>query len=113
MASINQEQLASMPIPFCHPNEQTKALEEIERLFSIADEVERIATESIEHADKMRQSILKMAFEGKLVPQDPSDESAEKLLERIREERAKSKGEKGASKTKTKPKQLELSAYVE
>ena len=112
MASINQEQLASMPIPLCHPNEQTMVVEKIERLFSIADEVERIATESIEHADKMRQSILKMAFEGKLVPQDPSDESAEKLLERIREEREKSRGENGINRRKNKPKQLELSSYV-
>jgi type I restriction enzyme S subunit len=112
MASINQEQLASMPIPLCHPNEQTMVVEKIERLFSIADEVEKIATESIEHADKMRQSILKMAFEGKLVPQDPSDESAEKLLERIREEREKSRGENGINRRKNKPKQLELSSYV-
>ena len=35
------------------------------------------------------QSILKRAFGGKLVPQDPTDESAEKLLERIKEEKAK------------------------
>jgi type I restriction enzyme S subunit len=114
MASINQEQLALMPIPLCHPSEQTKAVEEIERLFSIADEVEKIATESIEQTDKMRQSILKMAFEGKIVPQDPGDEPANKLLERIREERAKSKGEQDAKRRmKNKPRQLELSGYVE
>ena len=54
-----------------------------------------------------------MAFEGKLVPQDPSDEPAKKLLERIREEKAKSKGEKNINDKKIKPKQLELSSYVE
>ena len=41
----------------------------------------------------MRQSILKKAFEGKLVPQDPNDEPAEKLLERIKAEKAKLEAE--------------------
>jgi type I restriction enzyme S subunit len=53
-----------------------------------------------------------VAFEGKLVPQDPNDEPADKLLERIKAERAKSKSEKDINKKKMKPKQLELSTYV-
>jgi len=39
--------------------------------------------------DKLTPSILAKAFRGELVPQDPNDEPAEKLLERIREEREK------------------------
>jgi type I restriction enzyme S subunit len=42
----------------------------------------------IERATRLRQSILKRAFEGKLVPQDPNDEPASVLLERIRDARA-------------------------
>jgi type I restriction enzyme S subunit len=38
---------------------------------------------------RLRQSVLKRGFEGKLVPQDPNDEPASVLLERIRAERAK------------------------
>jgi type I restriction enzyme S subunit len=38
-------------------------------------------------AESLRQSILKKAFEGRLVPQDPNDEPAEKLLERIKREK--------------------------
>ena len=92
--------------------EQQKIVEEIEQRFSVADEIEKIASQTASQAERLRQGILKQAFEGKLVPQDPSDEPADKLLQRIREERAKSMGEKDTNKKKIKPKQLELSSYV-
>ncbi len=57
------------------------------RRFSIADEVEKIVGSSLKQAERLRMSILKRAFEGKLVPQDPDDEPAEKLLERIKKEK--------------------------
>lgn len=57
-------------------------------------------------ASRLRQSILKRAFEGRLVPQDPNDEPAEKLLERIKAEReqlaaAKADGAKSKTKKRT------------
>jgi type I restriction enzyme S subunit len=67
--------------------EQHRIVEEIERRFSVADEVEKVIDNSLKQAERLRQSILKKAFEGKLVPQDPSDEPAEKLLERIKAEK--------------------------
>ncbi len=63
-------------------------MEEIERHFSIADRIEATIEQSLKQAERLRQSILKRAFEGKLVPQDPSDEPAEILLERIKAEKA-------------------------
>ena len=92
--------------------EQQKIVEDIEQRFSVADEIEKIASQTVSQAERLRQGILKHAFEGKLVPQDPSDEPADKLLQRIREERAKSKGENDINRRKDKPKQLELSTYV-
>jgi len=75
--------------PFPPLIEQLKIVEEIERHFSVADEIEKVVDLSLKQAERLRQSILKKAFEGRLVSQDPSDEPAEKLLERIKEEKAK------------------------
>jgi len=89
MASINQEQLNSMPIPFTGVCEQQKILDEIDRYFSVTDQIEKAVEQSVIQVEKLRQSILKKAFEGRLVSQNPTDEPAEKLLERIKAEKAK------------------------
>lgn len=57
---------------------------------SVADEMEKTVDESVKKAERLRQSILN-AQAGvcrRVVPQDPSDEPAEKLLERIKAEKA-------------------------
>ena len=97
MASINQQQLGSMPLALAPLLEQRKIFEEIERRFSVADQIEKTVEQGMKQADRLRQSILKKAFEGKLVPQDPHDEPAEKLLERIRAERTRGAAKKGES----------------
>ncbi|MDH7604564.1 MAG: restriction endonuclease subunit S [Melioribacter sp.] len=88
-ANVNGTKLSLMPIPLPPLSEQHKIVEEIERRFSVADEVEKAIDNSLKQAERLRQSILKRAFEGKLVPQDPNDEPAEKLLERIKAEKEK------------------------
>ena len=72
-------------IPPIH--EQEKIINEIETRFSQAENLEKTIDLSLVQAESLRQSILKKAFEGRLVPQDPKDEPAEKLLERIRKEK--------------------------
>lgn len=68
--------------------EQERIMAEHERIASVTDETEIEIDHSLRRAERLRQSILKRAFEGKLVPQDPNDEPASVLLERVRAERA-------------------------
>jgi len=70
-------------------DEQRKIVIEIEKRFEMADEVERGIAENLEKAEQLKQSILKKAFEGRLVPQDPTDEPASELLAKIQAERNK------------------------
>jgi len=87
--NVNSKKLAKIILPLPHIEEQHQIVFEIERRFSVADEIEKTVDLSIKHTERLRYSILKKAFEGKLVPQDPNDEPAEKLLERIKTEKAK------------------------
>jgi type I restriction enzyme S subunit len=89
MASINQDQLGNMPIPLISSLEQHQIVSEIESRLSVCDKLEEAVTESLKKAESLRQSILKKAFSGQLVPQDPNDEPAHLLLARIKKEKEK------------------------
>jgi len=67
--------------------EQERIVSEVQRILSVAEEIEKGVATQLERCARLRQAILKWAFEGKLVDQDPNDESASALLERIRAER--------------------------
>lgn len=93
-ANVNGTKLKKLAIPLPPFDEQMKIVSELERLFSIIFESESIIQKEINRGQSLRQSILKRAFEGKLVPQDPDDEPASVLLERIKAEKAKPKKSK-------------------
>jgi len=87
---INIETLKALPLPLPPFEEQQEIVAEVERRLSIVDELEAQVEADLKRAGRLRQSILKRAFAGRLVPQDSNDEPAEKLLERIRAERTES-----------------------
>ena len=75
-------------IPLPALAEQQAIVSEVERRLSVANQVEKTVATELKRAEQLRQSILKQAFSGGLVPQDPNDEPASVLLERIREEKS-------------------------
>lgn len=85
--TIDKKSIRSLLIALPPVEEQFKILGEIESRLSVCDNIEANITETMDKAEALRQSILKTAFEGKLVSQDQNDEPAWKLLERIKAEK--------------------------
>ncbi|MEO7068584.1 MAG: restriction endonuclease subunit S [Rhodanobacter sp.] len=74
-----------LPVP--PEAEQTEIVRRVEQLFAFADQLEAKVAVAKQRIDMLTQSILAKAFRGELVPQDPNDEPASVLLERIRTQR--------------------------
>jgi type I restriction enzyme S subunit len=84
---LNGDILRSLVFPLPPLAEQHRIISEVERHLSVIQAAETGVAANLKRAERLRQAILKRAFEGKLVPQDPNDEPASVLLERIRAER--------------------------
>ncbi|MDD5475995.1 MAG: restriction endonuclease subunit S [Syntrophales bacterium] len=100
--NINLTTLENLLIPCCGLSEQKTIVSEIESRLSVCDKLEQSIDESLKKAEVLRQSILKKAFEGELTKEwrkaNPElisgENSAERLLERIKAEKRKSTPEK-------------------
>lgn len=87
-ASINQQDVKKTPVPVSSQAEQERISEVLLRQHEGMDLQAKAIEVSLQQATAQRQNILRAAFSGQLVPQDPADEPASVLLERIRAERA-------------------------
>ena len=81
--NLTLEQCRMLPLPLPPLAEQERIVAEVERRLSVVDNLEQVVKANLKRADRLRQSILKEAFAGGLVPQDPADEPADALLERV------------------------------
>ena len=85
--NINLETLYDVAVPLPPLAEQKRIVAELERRLSVVDNLEQVVKANLKRAERLRQAVLKEAFAGQLVPQDPADEPASVLLERIKAER--------------------------
>lgn len=108
MEILNLGILKKLPIPIPSLLEQKNIIDEVELRLSIADKVEFIINAELKRAERLRQSILKQAFSGNLVPQDPTDEPASVLLERIKHEKAKNDNQRKGQKSNGNTGQMKL-----
>lgn len=106
-ANVNGSKLKAFAIPLPPSEEQRRCIDTTDALFSNADASQATVHRDIRRISRLRQSILNVAFQGRLVHQDPADESAEALLTRIYAERVT----KAPSATKTKrPRRLKAAS---
>lgn len=99
---LTKDKLVNAPVKFCPSVVQDKVVQEIERRLSVCDKIEEMIEESLKQSEILRYSILKKAFEGRLVPQDPNDEPAGILLQRIKTDKENNKPVKKEREKKPK-----------
>ncbi len=96
---INIEDLRTIPLELPKLEEQAEIVRRVEVLFAYADRLEARYTAARAKVDKLTPATLAKAFRGELVPQDPNDEPASVLLERIKASRTeKPKANRGRNK---------------
>ena len=90
--NLTQQKFRRLKIPVPPLQSQKRIVDDVEERLSVATVAESEIDNSLARSSRLRQSILKQAFEGKLVPQDPKDEPASVLLERLRASRSVHEG---------------------
>ena len=95
---ISKKRVAAVPFPLVPVPEQRRIASTLEAHFSLIESLEETATATLDRLDSVRRSILAAAFSGRLVPQDPDDEPASVLLERVAATRASTPARRQRSK---------------
>lgn len=109
-ANIFQGQIRALTIPLPPEDEQAVIVDELERQLSLLDDLEGALNREESRFAALRSSILRAAFSGNLVPQDPADEPASALIDRIAAARASSNGHRPTRGRKPQALQEEVTA---
>lgn len=102
-SNINGEKLQNYPFPFCSLEEQLEIVKIISNFLDKEKVTRQYLDSELKRAHLLKQSILQKAFSGELVPQDPNDEPASVLLERIKAEKEEELAKVKANKAPKKP----------
>lgn len=100
MSNLNLAIVKNIPFPLPSIQKQKLIVQQVKQLFAFADKLEARYNKTKAMLDKIPQSILAKAFRGELVSQNPHDEPASVLLDRIKEEKEKLKTVKNTRKKK-------------
>ena len=97
---INQGHIRGFVLPLPSLAEQTEIVRILEERLESVEALQAEINANLTRANALRQSILKKAFSGKLVPQDPNDEPSAILLQRIKAENSSQKPKQATRKRK-------------
>ncbi|WP_028687105.1 restriction endonuclease subunit S [Pseudomonas fulva] len=103
-SNINAKKLADFRFGLPSTEEQSEIVRYVDQLFSFAERLEARISDARIRIDRLTQSILAKAFRGDLVPQDPNDEPADMLLNRIKAQRAAAPKDKRGRRSTTEGK---------
>jgi len=98
--NLTLEICRDLPLPLPPGSEQARVVQESEARLSAAEAIHHAVEVDLRRAERLRQSILKRAFEGTLVSQDPNDEPASVLLDRICADRAARGGDNNGGRSR-------------
>jgi type I restriction enzyme, S subunit len=91
--NINARVIQSMPVPVAPAAEQDEIVRRVNSTLAVADRLEAMVREEVALLESLERTTLGKAFRGELVRQDPSDEPAAVLLQRLRKDREQAEGE--------------------
>jgi len=118
--ALNKSRISNMLMPLMSFKEQTQIVKEIESRLSVCDKIEETIESNLKKSESLRQSILKKAFEGKLlsavelkkIQKHPEYESAEELLKRIQSKDKKTVVKKESKKAAKQSKPQKVSTDI-
>ncbi len=84
--TLSISKISSVELPVPPIEEQAEIMHRIDALFTLSDQIEARYTKAKAQVDRLTQSILAKAFRGELVPQNPNDEPADSLLNKLKAE---------------------------